>query len=120
MKSHIVMIVLLLLLIASVARSDVVTVSTTGSSIAITNDQSNFVWTPTAVIYSRTDAIPVTLSIHRYGNGQPVLLSFISATASNLIWLPTARYVFTRGSALVVSSSATNFSIQLHREPAHE
>lgn len=111
---------LIFVLLVSLALGDVVSVSTEGSVIAVTNSQNNYVWTPTAVIYSRADAVPVTLSIHRYGNGQPVLLSSISATASNLIWAPTARYVFTKGSALVVSSSVTNFSIQLHREPAHD
>jgi len=114
------LVIILILLLAGLAMGDVVTVSTEGSVIAVTNSQNNFVWSPTAVIYSRADAVPVTLSIHRYGNGQPVLLSSISTTASNLIWAPTARYVFPKGSALVVSSSVTNFSIQLHREPDHD
>lgn len=114
------LLIALFLLLAALAMGDVVSVTTEGSVIAFTNSQNNFAWTPTAVIYSRADSVPVTLSIHRYGNGQPVLLSSISATASNLIWAPTARYVFTKGSALVVSSSVTNFAIQLHREPAHD
>jgi len=112
--------ILLFLLLAGLAMGDVVSVSTNGSVIAVTNSQNNFVWTPTAVIYTRADSVPVTLSILRYGNGQPVLLSSISATASNLIWAPQARYVFTKGSALVITSSVANFSIQLHREPAHD
>lgn len=114
------LLIVLFLLLAALAIGDVVSVSTEGSVIAITNSQNNFNWSPSAVIYSRADAVPVTLSIHRYGNGQPVLLSSISAMASNLIWVPQARYGFGKGSALVVSSSVTNFSIQLHREPTHD
>lgn len=114
------LIFVMFLLLASLAMGDVVTMSTEGSTVSFTNSQNNFVWSPTALIYTRADSVPVTLSIHRYGNGQPVLLSSISATASNLIWAPQARYVFTKGSALVITSSVANFSIQLHRESAHD
>ena len=75
--------IIILIVITSAARADVVTVSTEGTSVAFTNDQSNFVWSPTALIYSRDQADPVSLHIYRYGNGTPVLLASITATASN-------------------------------------
>jgi hypothetical protein len=114
------LVVLGLLMLAALAMGDVVVVSTSGGEVAFTNTQPRFVWTPTAVVYSRTDAVPVTVTITRHGSGQPVLLSSVSATTSNLIWAPTARYIFDYGSSLVVSSSVAAFSIQLHREPAHD
>lgn len=118
MKSTLIFIIVLV--ISSIARADVVTLSTEGTTVEFTNSQNNFVWSPTALIYSRNDSVSITLTIHRYGNGQPVLLSSISATASNLIWAPQARYIFTKGSSLVLTSSVANFSVQLHREPAHD
>lgn len=112
--------IIILIVITSAARADVVTVSTEGTSVAFTNDQSNFVWSPTALIYSRDQADPVSLHIYRYGNGTPVLLASISATASNLIWIPPGRFIFPYQSSLVVSSSVANFSVQLHREAADD
>lgn len=112
--------IVIVLVLAYAARADVVTASTEESSVSFTNSQSNFAWSPTALIYTREDAVPVSVSILRHGNGQAVLLASISVTASNLIWLPQSRYIFNTDSALVVESSVTNFSIQLHRDPAHE
>ena len=112
--------IMLLLIVASATHADVVTATTAGTSVAFTNDQSNFVWSPTALIYSRDQADPVSLHIYRYGNGTPVLLASITATASNLIWIPPGLFIFPYQSSLVVSSSVANFSVQLHREAADD
>lgn len=114
------LVILIVVLIGVAARADVVTASTVGGRVAFTNDQSNFAWSPTALIFTRAQSEPVSLSIYRHGNGQEVLLAAISATASNLIWLPGNRYIFNTGSALVLFSSVTNFSVQLHRGPVHD
>lgn len=118
MKSTLV--IVLLILISFISRADVVTASTEGSSVAFTNSQSNFAWSPSALIFTRDQADSVSLSIYRHGQGQSVLLATISATASNLIWVPGNRYIFNTGSSLELVSSVTNFSTQLHREPVHE
>lgn len=110
----------LLLLFGLGARAEVVTASTGGHVVAFTNDQSNRVWSPSALLFSREPAEPVELAVYRYGNEQQVLLGRVSATATNLTWLPRARYVFGTGSSLVVVSSVTNFTVQLHRGPYHD
>lgn len=115
------LLIIILIVITTVsARADVVIESTTGTTVAFTNSQSNFAWSPSAIIYTRADTVPVSLSIYRHGNGQSILLASISATASNLIWVPQSRYLFATGSSLVLESSVDNFSVQLHREAAHE
>jgi hypothetical protein len=113
-------IIVILFFIGFATRADVVIASTEGSSVAFTNNQSNFAWSPSALIFTRDQADTVSLSIYRHGQGQSVLLATISATASNLIWVPGNRYIFNTGSSLELVSSVTNFSIQLHREPVHE
>lgn len=116
----IVLLMVCLLGYGAAVSADVVTVSTEGQQVAFTNDQSNLVWSPSAVIVLRGTSEPVELSIFRHGQGQQVLLAQISATASNLIWLPRARYGFGTGSSLVVVSSVADFTVQLHRGPIHD
>ena len=110
----------MLLLLALGGRAEVVTASTVGHVVAFTNDQSHSVWTPSALLFSREPTEPVELAVYRYGNEQQVLLGRVSATATNLTWLPRARYVFGTGSSLVVVSSVSNFTVQLHRGPFHD
>lgn len=118
MKTSLVIVILILIGFATFA--DVVTATTAESQVAFTNSQSNFAWSPSAVVYQRADVVPVTVSIYRHGQGQVVLLSTISATASNIIWIPEGRYFFGTDSSLVLTSSVNNFTVQLHREAAHD
>ncbi|HMO51241.1 MAG TPA: hypothetical protein PKA21_08955 [Kiritimatiellia bacterium] len=107
--------ILLWLFMLVPAGAEVVTVSTSDSTVVFTNTQANSAWSPTALVYQRAEVAPVVLSLYRHGNDQVVLLSSVSVTASNIIWVPEARYLFEAGTALVVDSSIENFSVQLHR-----
>jgi hypothetical protein len=110
----------ILLIIASTARGDVLVESTAGDTVVFTNTQAHFYWTPAAMAYTRDNPVPVSVSVYRYGNGNILLLSSMTATSSSLIWIPPAAYQFGPNSALVVVSSVTNFTVQLHRGPVHD
>ena len=110
---------LAILLLASLARADVVTTSTVNHVTAFTNTQANFAWSPSAVILSFPAASSPTVTLYRHGNGTNVVLARTSATDTDtLIWVPEAAYTFGQSSALSVSSTVSSFTIQLHRRPA--
>ena len=108
-----------LLLLGSLARADVVSVTTAGNTASFTNAQANFAWTPTAVMVAFPGASTATLAILRYGNGLAVTMDTTTVTgAQQVIWLADADFVFGAGSSLVITSSVPGFAAQLHRKPA--
>jgi len=108
-----------LFLAATLAHADVVTSNATAHVTSFTNAQANFAWSPAAVILSFPSSVSPTVTLYRHGNGINVVLARNSATDTDtLIWVPDADYVFNAGSALSVSSTVAQFTVQLHRRPA--
>ena len=111
---------LVLLLTPFIANAGVVVGQSSGHTVSFTNDQSNFHWTPTAVIVTRQLTNSTTLSILRHGNGSVVKLGEITAAAKTISWIPPATFFFSKDSSLVVSSSVPSISVQMHRGPASD
>lgn len=108
-----------LLLLGSLARADVVSVTTAGNTASFTNSQANFAWTPTAVMVAFPEPGTTTLAILRYGNALAVTLDTATVTGSQqVIWLADADFLFGPGSSLVITSTRPGFTAQLHRKPA--
>jgi len=110
----------ILLLIPCLAFAGVSSTNTSGISVSFTNTQSNYYWTPSAVIVTRVIAGPLTIGIFRHGDGSVVKLAEISATASTIIWTPPAKFIFGKDSSLEVTCTAPGFVAQLHREAASD
>ena len=110
---------LLLLLLPPLARADVVSTTTAGNTAAVTNIQSNFAWSPTAVVVSFAEPVSATITVSRHGNGNAVTLATTTLNATRFaVWAPETDFVFPKDSALVVSSSVAGFTLQLHRKAA--
>jgi hypothetical protein len=109
----------ILIFTASLARADVVTTSTVNHVASFTNAQANFAWSPAAVVLALPAPSTLSVTISRSGNGASVVLAQKTVSnADTIIWVPDADYVFSAGSALSVSSTVAQFTIQLHRRPA--
>ena len=109
----------ILILTASLAHADVVTTSTAAHVASFTNSQANFAWSPAAVVLALPAPASLSVTISRSGNGASVVLAQKTVSdADTIIWVPDADYVFNAGSALSVSSTVAQFTVQLHRRPA--
>jgi hypothetical protein len=108
-----------LLLAATLAHADVVTSNTANHVVSFTNAQANFAWSPAAVVLALPNPATLSVTIYRSGNGASVVLAQKTVTdADTIIWVPDAAYAFGQGSALSVSSTVAQFTVQLHRRPA--
>lgn len=109
----------LLVLLTASARADVVTTATVNRVAVFTNAQANFAWSPSALILTPSTPASLTVTITRNGNGASVVLAQKTVTdAEVIVWVPDADYVFNAGSALSVSTTVENVTVQLHRRPA--
>lgn len=108
-----------LILAATLAHADVVTSNATNHVASFTNAQANFAWSPAAVVLALPAPASLSVTISRSGNGASVVLAQKTVSdADTIIWVPDADYVFNAGSALSVSSTVAQFTVQLHRRPA--
>jgi hypothetical protein len=109
----------ILMSLATLAHADVVTSNTANHVVSFTNAQANFAWSPAAVVLALPAPASLSVTISRSGNGSSVVLAQKTVSdADTIIWVPDADYVFNAGSALSVSSTVAQFTVQLHRRPA--
>lgn len=113
MRTFIVMVIM----IATRLHADVVSSNTAGHTVAFTNMQSNYSWTPKAVGIIYPALVTGAVTITRYGQGAALVLASNSFQAASVIWSPLAEYHIATYSSLVVSSSVQGFIVQLHRGP---
>ena len=82
--------------------------------MAVTNNQKRSSWHPVALLFHYTEPADPTVSIKRLSKGTEYLLSSVTLTnVQDVTWIPEADYPFNFGDALVISTTATNGTLEL-------
>jgi hypothetical protein len=82
--------------------------------VTVTNNQKRSCWAPVALLFHFTEPVNPTVSIKRLSDGEEYLLSTITLTnVQDLTWIPEADYPFNFGDALIITTSATNGTLEL-------
>lgn len=90
------------------------TYSLGGGTVTVSNDQKRSSWVPVALLFHFTEPVNPTVSIKRLSDGNEFLLSTVTLTnVQDVTWIPEADYPFNYGDSLVISTTATNGTLEL-------
>ncbi len=90
------------------------TFSLSTGEVVVTNNQKRSSWHPVAILFHFTEPVDPTVSIKRLSNGTEYLLSSTTLTnVQDITWIPEADYPFNFGDALIISTTATNGTLEL-------
>lgn len=93
------------------------TYSLSARTIAVTNDQANSIWMPTAILWSFPTATTATVTIARTSQENTYLLGQVTVSNScGVIWVSEADYPFELGDVLAVTSTETNGVVEIVRK----
>ncbi|MDF7824098.1 hypothetical protein P4B35_08750 [Pontiellaceae bacterium B12227] len=107
----------LLCCIAALASGFSKTYSLSTGEVVVANNQKRSCWEPVALLFHFTEPVDPTVSIKRLSNGTEFLLSTITLTnVQDVTWIPEADYPFNFGDTLVISTTATNGTLELIRK----
>ncbi len=85
-----------------------------GGTVTVSNNQKRSSWVPVALLFHFTEPVNPTVSIKRLSNGTEYLLSTVTLTNVQYVtWIPEADYPFNYGDSLVISTTATNGTLEL-------
>ena len=113
-KSVAVCCVLLAVSLAAYAAGFSKTYSLSTGTVTVTNNQKRSSWHPVALLFHFTASADPTISIKRLSKGDEFLLSTVILTnVQDVTWIPEADYPFNFGDALVISTTATNGTLEL-------
>ena len=113
-KSVAVCCVLLAVSLAAYAAGFSKTYSLSTGTVTVTNNQKRSSWHPVALLFHFTESADPTISINRLSKGNEYLLSTVTLTnVQDVTWIPEADYPFNFGDALVISTTATNGTLEL-------
>ncbi len=105
---------LLAVSLAAVAAGFSKTFSLSTGEVVVTNNQKRSSWHPVAILFHFTEPVDPTVSIKRLSNGTEYLLSSTTLTnVQDVTWIPEADYPFNYGDSLIISSTATNGTLEL-------
>ncbi len=90
------------------------TYSLATGEVVVANSQKRSCWVPVALLFHFTESVDPTVSIKRLSNGTEFLLSTVTLTnVQDVSWIPEADYPFNFGDSLIISTTATNGTLEL-------
>ena len=90
------------------------TYSLSNGAVVVSNNQKRSSWHPVALLFHFTEPVDPTVSIKRLSKGEEFLLSAVTFTnVQDITWIPDADYPFNFGDSLVISTTATNGTLEL-------
>jgi hypothetical protein len=90
------------------------TYSLSTGAVVVTNNQKRSCWVPVALLFHFTEPVDPTVSIKRLSDGTEFLLSTVTLTnVQDVTWIPEADYPFNFGDSLIISTTATNGTLEL-------
>ncbi len=90
------------------------TYSLASGEVVVANNQKRSCWAPVALLFHFTEPVDPTVSIKRLSNGTEFLLSTVTLTnVQDVAWIPEANYPFNFGDSLIISTTATNGTLEL-------
>ena len=90
------------------------TYSLSAGEVVVTNNQKRSCWFPVALLFHFAEPVDSAVSIKRLSDGAEYLLSTVALTnVQDVTWIPEADYPFNFGDSLVISSTATNGTLEI-------
>jgi len=99
---------------AAIAGGFSKTYSLNTGEVVVANNQKRSSWVPVALLFHFIEPVDTTVSIKRLSKGEEFLLSTVTLTnVQDITWIPEADYPFNFGDSLVISTTATNGTLEL-------
>jgi len=90
------------------------TYSLATGEVVVANNQKRSSWVPVALLFHFTEPVSPTVSIKRLSKGTEFLLSTVTLTnVQDVTWIPEADYPFNFGDSLIISTTATNGTLEI-------
>jgi hypothetical protein len=105
---------LLAVSLASLAAGFSKSYSLSTGTVTVTNNQKRSSWHPVALLFHFTASADPTISVKRLSKGTEYLLSSVTLTnVQDVTWIPDADYPFNFGDALIISTTATDGTLEI-------